>query len=86
MASAFKQSDYGRSLGSILSNSHDGTKSPNALARSKFAVSKRSLVRACFYRELVLISRNRFLYIFRTCQVRTSFMFLFNSAVIISSK
>ncbi|XP_066345250.1 ABC transporter G family member 51 isoform X1 [Miscanthus floridulus] len=69
MASAFKQSDYGRSLDSILSNSYDGTKSPKVLARSKFAVSKLSLVRACFYRELVLISRNRFLYIFRTCQV-----------------
>ncbi|KAG0526217.1 hypothetical protein BDA96_06G126400 [Sorghum bicolor] len=69
MASAFKQSDYGRSLDSILSNSYDGTKSLKVLARSKFAVSKLSLVRACFYRELVLISRNRFLYIFRTCQV-----------------
>ncbi|KAJ1295672.1 hypothetical protein BS78_01G240500 [Paspalum vaginatum] len=69
MASAFKQSQHGLSLDSILLDSYDGPNSPHALARSKFAVSKLSLVRACFARELILISRNRFLYTFRTCQV-----------------
>ncbi|XP_062201348.1 ABC transporter G family member 51 isoform X2 [Phragmites australis] len=69
MASAFKQSQYGRYLESNVNNSYDDTNSQQALARSKFAVSKLSLVRACFDRELVLISRNCFLYTFRTCQV-----------------
>jgi hypothetical protein len=71
MASAFKQSQYGRSLDSILRDPYVDKHSPQALARSKFAVSKLSLVKACFARELILISRNRFLYTFRTCQVRT---------------
>ncbi|CAL4924482.1 unnamed protein product [Urochloa decumbens] len=69
MASAFKQSQYGRSLDSTLRDPCVNINSPQALARSKFAVSKLSLVRSCFARELVLISRNRFLYTFRTCQV-----------------
>ncbi|KAL6643455.1 hypothetical protein ACP70R_018221 [Stipagrostis hirtigluma subsp. patula] len=69
MASAFKQSHYGRYLDSNLSSPYDDTNSPLSLARSKFAVSKFSLVRACFAREIILISRNRFLYTFRTCQV-----------------
>ncbi|KAL6844555.1 hypothetical protein ACP4OV_026228, partial [Aristida adscensionis] len=69
MASAFKQSQYGKYLESNLSNFCDGTNSPLSLATSKFAVSMFSLFRACFAREIVLICRNRFLYIFRTCQV-----------------
>uniref|UniRef100_K4AIA6 ABC transporter domain-containing protein n=1 Tax=Setaria italica TaxID=4555 RepID=K4AIA6_SETIT len=69
MASAFEQSQYGRSLDSILRDPYVDTNSPQTLARSKFAVSKLSLVKACFARELILISRNRFLYTFRTCQV-----------------
>lgn len=78
MASAFKQSQYGRSMDSTLSDSYDDTNPRQALARSKFAVSKLSLFRACFARELILISRNRFLYTFRTCQVcsRVSFLHL----------
>lgn len=71
MASAFKQSQYARSLDSTLSEPHGDTNSRQALATSKFAVSKLSLFRACFARELILISRNRFLYTFRTCQVRS---------------
>ncbi|KAF0930606.1 hypothetical protein E2562_033770 [Oryza meyeriana var. granulata] len=69
MAAVFKESQYGRYLESNLSSSCGNKDSPQALPRSKFAVPKFSLVRACFARELILISRNRFLYTFRTCQV-----------------
>ncbi|KAI4973612.1 hypothetical protein ZWY2020_041393 [Hordeum vulgare] len=69
MAVAFTESQYGRNLESHLHNSDGHTDSAQALARSKFAISKYSLVKACFARELILISRHRFLYTFRTCQV-----------------
>ncbi|KAG8091552.1 hypothetical protein GUJ93_ZPchr0012g20034 [Zizania palustris] len=71
MAAEFKESQYGRNLESSLNNSYVNKDKdyPQALAKSKFAVSKYRLVKACFAREIILISRHRFLYIFRTCQV-----------------
>ncbi|XP_052169343.1 ABC transporter G family member 51 [Oryza glaberrima] len=69
MAAVFKESQYGTYLEANLSSSCGNKDSALVLPRSKFAVPKFSLVRACFARELILISRNRFLYTFRTCQV-----------------
>ncbi|XP_077238697.1 pleiotropic drug resistance 3 isoform X4 [Tasmannia lanceolata] len=70
IAEAFRESEYGRSLNSSLSIPYEKTKDlPYILAGSKFAVSKWELLRVCFSREILLISRHRFLYIFRTCQV-----------------
>ncbi|XP_058109104.1 ABC transporter G family member 31-like [Magnolia sinica] len=70
IANAFKQSKYGRSIESTLSVPYDKTKSlPSALANTKFAVAKSELLKACFSRELLLMSRHRFLYLFRTFQV-----------------
>lgn len=42
---------------------------PAALVTTKFALSKWDLLKACVEREVLLMKRNRFLYIFRTCQV-----------------
>lgn len=70
IAEAFRQSEYGKSVESSLSVPNDEAKFlPSALASTKFAISKGALLKACFSRELLLISRHRFLYIFRTCQV-----------------
>ncbi|CAK9164212.1 unnamed protein product [Ilex paraguariensis] len=70
IAEAFRSSRWGSSVKSSLSVPYDISKChPSALSRTKFAVSKWDLFRACFARELLLISRHRFLYIFRTCQV-----------------
>ncbi|PON63000.1 ABC transporter-like [Parasponia andersonii] len=70
IAEAFKSSRFGRSLQSTLSNPCDKSKShPSALSKSKYAASKSELFKACFAREALLISRHRFLYIFRTAQV-----------------
>jgi hypothetical protein len=70
IAEAFKSSRFGNSLESSLSVPYDKCRShPLALSKIKFAVSKLELFKACFGRELLLISRHRFLYIFRTCQV-----------------
>ncbi|KAK1311612.1 ABC transporter G family member 31 [Acorus calamus] len=70
IADLFKQSEYGRSILSNLSSPYDRKRNhPSSLAMSKYAVSKWGLLKACFEREILLISRHRFLYIFRTCQV-----------------
>uniref|UniRef100_A0A803PVF3 ABC transporter domain-containing protein n=2 Tax=Cannabis sativa TaxID=3483 RepID=A0A803PVF3_CANSA len=70
IARAFKESRIGRSLQSHLSTPYDKFKShPSALSKSRYAASKWELFKACYAREILLISRHRFLYIFRTCQV-----------------
>ncbi|XP_028784726.1 ABC transporter G family member 31 [Neltuma alba] len=70
IADAFRKSEFGRSVDSMLSVPYDKSKShPSALARTKFAASKWELSKACFAREVLLIKRHSFLYIFRTCQV-----------------
>ncbi|XP_057956194.1 ABC transporter G family member 31 isoform X2 [Malania oleifera] len=70
ISEAFKNSKYGRSVESVLSDPFDKSKShPFALFKTNFAISKREIFGACFARELLLISRHHFLYIFRTCQV-----------------
>ncbi|KAL4610177.1 hypothetical protein ACB092_08G033000 [Castanea dentata] len=70
IAEAFKNSRFGRSLQSSISVPHDKSKSDSsALSKTKYAASRIEIFKACFERELLLISRHRFLYIFRTCQV-----------------
>ncbi|XP_042513197.1 ABC transporter G family member 31-like isoform X2 [Macadamia integrifolia] len=70
IADAFSDSEFGHSLHSTLEVPYDKTKNlPSALAKTKFAISKWELFKACFAREVLLIRRNSFLYIFRTCQV-----------------
>ncbi|XP_027174773.1 ABC transporter G family member 31 [Coffea eugenioides] len=67
---AFQNSRYGQDLAANISASYDKSNAhPSALSKSKYAVSIWELFKACFARELLLISRHRFLYIFRTCQV-----------------
>jgi hypothetical protein len=51
---------------------YDKSKShPSALPKTHFSVSNYDLFKACLSRELTLLGRNRFLYIFRTAQVHT---------------
>ncbi|PNT56531.2 hypothetical protein POPTR_001G251100v4 [Populus trichocarpa] len=70
IAKAFKNSKYGKYVDSELSVPFDKSKSHvSALSKTKYAVSRWELFKTCFSREVLLISRHRFLYIFRTCQV-----------------
>ncbi|KAK1589123.1 hypothetical protein Q3G72_030665 [Acer saccharum] len=70
IADAFINSKYGRSVQASLDDPYDKSKShPLALAKTKFAVSNWELFSSNFARELLLINRHSFLYIFRTCQV-----------------
>ena len=70
MASAFKEFEIGIEMETYLDTPFDKSKShPAALVTKKYAMSKWDLFKACTGRELLLIKRNRFLYIFRTAQV-----------------
>ncbi|MBA0604820.1 hypothetical protein Godav_017455, partial [Gossypium davidsonii] len=70
MADAFKNSRFGRSLESTLNVPYDKSRiHPSALSKTKYAAPKWELLKSCFAREKLLITRHRFLYIFRTCQV-----------------
>nr|XP_010316522.1 ABC transporter G family member 31-like isoform X2 [Solanum lycopersicum] len=70
IAEAFRNSRYCQDLKSSLSVPYDRSKSHHlALSKTKFAESRLELLKGCFSREMLLMSRNSFLYIFRTCQV-----------------
>ncbi|KAJ4751592.1 Pleiotropic drug resistance subfamily G protein [Rhynchospora pubera] len=73
MVRAYKECKYWKEARfDISSPSHvSSTKDDDevALAKTKFAISKKELFKACFSRELLLLGRHRFLYTFRTCQV-----------------
>lgn len=76
IASAFKDFSVGRQLEENLSTPFDKAKShPAALVKTKYALGKWDLFKACVEREILLIKRNRFLYIFRTAQVSVLIIF-----------
>ncbi|KAL0342058.1 UNVERIFIED_CONTAM: Pleiotropic drug resistance protein 1 [Sesamum calycinum] len=66
LAEAFKSFEIGRKLNAELSNPFDKSKShPAALSTAKYGVSKKELLKACATRELLLVKRNSFVYLFR---------------------
>ncbi|KAL0319186.1 UNVERIFIED_CONTAM: Pleiotropic drug resistance protein 1 [Sesamum angustifolium] len=66
LAEAFKSFEIGRKLNAELSNPFDKSKShPAALSTAKYGVSKKELLKACVTRELLLVKRNSFVYLFR---------------------
>ncbi|XP_051142945.1 ABC transporter G family member 31-like isoform X2 [Andrographis paniculata] len=70
IAEEFWKSRYGQDLRYFLSTSYDKSKShPSALPKTKYAISRWELCKACFSRELLLFDRNRFLYIFKALQI-----------------
>ncbi|WJX58198.1 ABC transporter G member 31 [Trifolium repens] len=70
IAEAFRNSRLGRYMDSLQAQPYDKSKChPSALAKKKYAVSKLEVTKACFNREILLIKRHSFLYIFRTFQV-----------------
>ena len=66
----FKASSIAKKLEAQLSESFDKSQShENALSFSVYSLSKWELFRACASRELLLMRRNHFIYIFKTTQV-----------------
>ncbi|CAN0916650.1 ABC transporter G family member 31 [Linum grandiflorum] len=67
ISKAFKASRSGTSFST--SSSQEATHLSAALAKTKYAASRLELLKTCFAREIVLMKRQAFLYIFKTVQV-----------------
>ncbi|CAL9063878.1 ABC transporter G family member 36-like isoform X2 [Musa acuminata AAA Group] len=69
-ADAFQSFHVGRAIGDELSVPYDKSKShPAALTTSRYGVSKKELLKANIDRELLLMKRNSFVYIFKATQL-----------------
>ncbi|CAA7407935.1 unnamed protein product [Spirodela intermedia] len=69
-AESFKAFHVGKDMKKELSVPFDRSKShPAALTTSKYGVSRKELLKACIERELLLMKRNSFVYVFRSCQL-----------------
>lgn len=67
---AFQSFHIGRKLGDELAAAFDRSKChPATLTTKKYGVSKKEVLRACISRELLLMKRNSFVYIFKMFQV-----------------
>ncbi|XP_058112108.1 pleiotropic drug resistance protein TUR2-like [Magnolia sinica] len=67
---AFQSFHVGRKIGEELSTPFDKSKShPAALTTSEYGISKKELLKACVSRELLLMKRNSFIYIFKMMQL-----------------
>ncbi|KAF3447187.1 hypothetical protein FNV43_RR12367 [Rhamnella rubrinervis] len=69
-AEAFQSFHVGRKLGDELATPFDKSKAhPASLTTNKYGVSKKELFKACASRELLLMKRNSFAYIFKMVQL-----------------
>ncbi|KAK4836952.1 hypothetical protein QYF36_001596 [Acer negundo] len=69
---AFQSFHVGNRLKDELSNPFDKSKSdPSLLTTNKYGVKRKELLKACFSKELLLMKRNSFVYIFKILQLIT---------------
>lgn len=69
-ADAFQSFHIGAALNAELSVPYDRKKChPLALTTEEYGLNKMELFRACFDREILLMKRSSFVYIFKTVQV-----------------
>ena len=79
---AFQSFHVGQRLGTDLATTFDKTKNhPAALTTDKYGVNKTELLKALTARELLLIKRNSFIYIFKIVQV--SYFYIHHSSCLI---
>ena len=79
-AKAFQSFHVGRQLLRELQTPFNKEKShPSALSTSVYGAPKMELLKACMSRELLLMKRNSFVYIFKLLQVRETPLSLFHS-------
>nr|XP_043635770.1 pleiotropic drug resistance protein 1-like [Erigeron canadensis] len=70
---AFQSFHVGRNLREDLGTPYDKSKShPAALTTEKYGLNKKELLKACTDREILLMKRNSFVYIFKTFQLITT--------------
>ncbi|KAK6772687.1 hypothetical protein RDI58_027925 [Solanum bulbocastanum] len=68
-AEAYQSFHVGRKLADELAASYDKSKShPAALSTQKYGIGKKQLLKVCTERELLLMKRNSFIYIFKFIQ------------------
>lgn len=76
-AEEFQSFHVGKRLGEELESPFDKSKShPTALATAKYGASKKDLLKACIDRELLLMKRNSFVYLFKMFQVSNTAHFM----------
>jgi len=76
-ADAYKSFHIGQKLGDELAIPFDKAKAhPAALTMNKYGVGRKKLLKACLSRELLLMKRNSFFYMFKMIQVRSMQTFL----------
>ncbi|KAK4419344.1 ABC transporter G family member 39 [Sesamum alatum] len=69
-ARAFQSFHIGQKLAEELSVPYDKSKAhPSALVKEKYSISNWELFCACFSREWLLMTRNSFIYVFKTVQI-----------------
>lgn len=69
-AEALQSFHIGRELGDELAIPFDKSKgNPASLTTKKYGVSKKELYKACMSRQILLMKRNSFIYIFKMIQV-----------------
>ncbi|XP_058002043.1 pleiotropic drug resistance protein 1 [Hevea brasiliensis] len=84
-AEAFQSFHVGRKLGDELATPFDKSKCHRAaLTTKKYGINKKELLKACFSRELLLMKRNSFVYIFKITQL--IIMALLSSTVFLRSE
>ncbi|KAJ0865543.1 putative ABC transporter, AAA+ ATPase domain, ABC-2 type transporter, ABC-transporter [Helianthus annuus] len=67
---SFQSFHVGKKLGDELSVPYDKSRShPAALTTDKYGLNKKELLKACIDREILLMKRNSFVYIFKLCQL-----------------
>ncbi|KAJ9537476.1 hypothetical protein OSB04_030209 [Centaurea solstitialis] len=69
-AEAFQSFHVGKRLGDDLATPYDKSRShPAALTTEKYGLNKKELLKACTVREILLMRRNSFVYIFKLSQL-----------------
>ena len=70
MSDAFKKSKWGLQAADLLAQPYDRSRShPDALVHTRYALSGFQAFKANLFREVTLVKRNAFVYIFKTAQV-----------------
>lgn len=70
LSEAFQSFHIGRKLGDDLATPFNRSKChPATLTSKKYGVSRKEVLKACISRELLLMKRNSFVYIFKLFQV-----------------
>lgn len=70
LSKKFKESSFGKKLDEAISEAFTKSQShKNSISFSVYSLSKWTLFKACMSREVILMRRNSFVYIFKSVQV-----------------